>query len=242
MFPKDIFISQQEGARLLSSGEWVSDIEVYMDVCKQARALQESWGVWAEQGTGILMQSLKGSSGVGAPFDEMRHAIDAAYSVRMETKILETPPPDYTLGMRVSAHAVYKVRPTAEKLLRDSLRFIMAVTQSSPYTILMAGWVGVELRSLYQTLLEGFERIEDPHEREVLEAIHRLCAKATVVNFDALKEQEFDKAYGFIAPEIDQLVAELEGKVDEREISTALGAMKERKILQQRKGRWMIAF
>jgi hypothetical protein len=154
---------------------------------------------------------------------------------------LEPPPVEYTPALRIWEHAVYKVQPTAQNAIRDGLRFVMAIS-ATPYSLLMLGWVGVEAANLAKIFWDGFERIEDPDEQQVLEAVHRLSAKATVVNYDAVEKADFDRAYGFVAPDVKQLVSELNGKLDEPDIVKALAAMKGRNILQERHGRWMIAF
>lgn len=241
MFPKGFLISRQEAARLVQSGEWVSDLTIHNEIWEGARAIQESWGDWGKEGDKLMVRAMREGADATMIFGAFRTVVDEAYAKRSETKVLEPPPPDYTPALRIWEHAVYKVQPTAQNVLRDGLRFVMAIS-TTPYSLLMWSWVGVEFANLIRLFWEGFERIEHPDEQQVLEAIHRLSAKVAVVNHDALKDETFDRAYGFIAPDAKQLVSELAGKLEEAEIVKALLAMKHRNILQERQGRWSIAF
>lgn len=241
MIPKGYVISREEAARLVQSGEWVSDLTLRDEIWSGSRAIQESWGDWGEQGGKIMVRAMRNGVDPAKIFGATRELVDDAYAKKFERKFLEPPPVDNTLAVRIWEHAVYKVQPTAQNAIRDGLRFVMAIS-ATPYSLLMLSWVGVEAANLAKIMWDGFERIEDPNERQVLEAIHRLSAKATVVNYDAVENADFNRAYGFIAPDVKQLVAELEGKLEEPTIVKALEAMKQRAILQERQGRWMIAF
>jgi hypothetical protein len=85
--------------------------------------------------------------------------------------------------------------------------------------ILLLGRSVKDLRSVVASLLGSWERISDPMEQTVLEAVCNRYAYTTVINYDALRAQKYENAYGMIAPTTDDIVQFLRQRYDAGELS-----------------------
>ncbi|NKE43345.1 hypothetical protein HB662_01045 [Roseomonas frigidaquae] len=238
-------LGRAEALALLESGAWQTDLQIQDDIWERAGRRRAALGSWAEQG---LRQALASSGGTGrgdqfgSSLQDMRRATDALLAERVESRLLEPPVYGPMAQLRVDAHVVYKVRATAEAGLRDALALILVLLTTSGYPRLLAAWAGLSLVALVRILVNGLERITDPAERLVLEAVHEASAELCVRNHDALATEDFEAAFGRVAPSEARLVALLEGRLPPEECRRALQALAGRGVLVERQGGWRIAF
>lgn len=99
-----------------------------------------------------------------------------------------------------------------------------------------------EVIRIVKALYSGFEQLKDPAERSVFEAIFNSHGKLATVNYDALRQLDFDRADGHVSPSIDELVEALSSKLSKEEVRKALNSLDGRKIIGERNSRWHVRF
>ncbi|MDP3416137.1 MAG: hypothetical protein Q8S40_09170 [Falsiroseomonas sp.] len=235
-------LRRADAAALIETGAWQSDLEISQDIHERSGRRRAALGAWAEEGLRLSLANRDASENILSAFQDLRHATDALLSERVESRLLEPPVYGPMAQLRVDAHVVYKVSATAEAGLREALALVLALLTTSGYPRLLAAWAGLSLVALVRTLVNGLERISDPAERLVVETVHEASAELCVRNHDALATQDFEQAYGRVAPSEARLVALLEGRLEPAECRRTLAELARRGVLVERQDGWRIAF
>ena len=149
--------------------------------------------------------------------------------------------PGFGMHLRLGEGTIYKVGPTVRNGMADLLAGILRLLTGSKYFGLLAAWTGFAVWKLVKTLLDGFERLENPVEREVFEKLFALSGRLAVVDYSALNNCDYDHAYSRIAPTAEEIAAECSAR-SHAEVEAALRAMEKREILVRRNDRWSVRF
>ena len=212
-------IIEEEAARLYATGNWISDIQVIDRIHQQsknvvdARALQEFFHASRE-----ILPEIVESKYIKQTFDSCQ------------------------VELRIKAGIIFKVKSTALDLGINGLGLILAIFSTTTWPFFFPVWLGLSVIVLVKSLYKGWESIRDPDERLIFEAIFRYQGRACVVNYDALENKNYNEAYGFVSPTVQNILLEIGHELTERETNKALASLGSRGIVEKRDGRWAISF
>lgn len=230
-YPMDNAINEDDADSLITSGDWLTE-SGYLD--KISRISVGSRDKFADGRVDPSVDDIIRSR------DELIEGLRASFEHRIVKSDSGTDPQG--LELRIGKGAVYKILPTLREALADFLGLLFAGLTSTKLFTLFAAWAAVSTWKIVKTLIGGFERLSDPVEYAVFEAVFRLQGEISVRDYDALKDNDFDTAYGTIAPITEAVVAKVAGDHPSDEVEAALNALKTREILCERDGRWSIKF
>jgi hypothetical protein len=99
---------------------------------------------------------------------------------------------------------------------------------------------GGSLAKLIYRLLHAYVQLEGV-DCDVFEAVHRLGLRHAVVNYDALRDGDWERAYGLNPPTSEEVMTNV--KADPGSVRESLAALAKRDIIKRRgDGRWIIRF
>lgn len=235
---------ERDAEELLRSGEWKTNVDVGKEIFQRCTELRDGWKTWSSLGMSIVVRNYTGPDRsldqLFQAFNEIEHEYLARNS---EMRILPRPRyDDGLMALRVHPFAIYRVGKTFQSGALDALSLPLALGTVSPYPFLMAAWAGLTLLQLYRKIVGGYERLTDPAERAVFEAVHKKASELAVVNYDGLRDQAFENVYGSISPSTDDVCLELKGHFNPTDVLRALGDLKAREILTKNAERWFIVW
>jgi hypothetical protein len=150
---------------------------------------------------------------------------------------------------------VVRVGPTFDEIKWSTValvsNFLTLSTFDTATGLLLLGRAIKDVRTIFVALAHSWERVTDPTERAVLEAICILQASLSLTNYDALQQGRFEDAFGRVAPEELEIKSAVrasarqwdrDGPPSDERISHALQALRERKVLEEHAGRWSVIF
>jgi len=225
----DDAINDDDADRLLASGDWLAESE-YLDRISRISVADRNRfadGRVEPSVDDIIRSRNELIEGLRASFEHCVIANDS----EADSQGLE---------LRIGKGAVYKILPTLRESLADFLGLLFAGLTSTKLFTLFVVWAGVSAWKIVRTLIRGFERMTDPVEYAVFEAVFALQGEVSVRDYDALKERDFDAAYGTIAPTTEEVAGKLAPEHSRDSVQGALDALKQREILREREGRWSI--
>jgi|GEM_PF-5240960 len=229
-------VTEEEALSLCKTGEWLTDLTLTDKISHRASAFGRTFGDWTK--VGILLRDSQTITDTYSAFVRVLRE-------RLEFKYIKPPP--FSLfsvfsELRIRPNVVYKIGPTACKSVKNILGLILAIAASSPFPTLLLVWAGLEMDPIIRTILNGYEKLTDPLEKIAFEAVYKLHGKLSVVNYDALQNKDYSSAFGYIAPSISDIEAEVESRFTKEELGRALASMKSREVLGENAGRWYIRF
>lgn len=240
---KALIISRQEAARLLDTGNWVTDLDFHDEVSEHANELRGNLGEWTKEGMRLALEKEVSGGFVTEVFSSLRDFEVEYISHLGEVKFLEPAPPEnFRVELRISSNAIYKIGPTASRVAKDTVGLILVVLTGSPYGSLLKVWAALSVMDIVRTLAAGYEKLEKPIEVAILHSVHSLSAKLSVINYDAIAHSNFEAAYGKVSPHVDEITSELSPDYSAEDIRAALQSLKTRKIIQEKSDRWHITF
>lgn len=227
-------ITEEEAIKLCSGGEWITDLKIKDMVADKAKELQQQFQEWKQPD----MPGPNISHIVNA-FDSVNSVLDELFEHKV---IAFTGLLSPFAELRVRANAVYKVIPTLMNTAVHGISLVIAVLAVTTFSNLFLIWagVGVNVVTIVYKLYKGWEILSDPDERLVFEEIFKLQGKLVTVNYDAVKNKDFDAAYGTVSPPTDDIAAAIGNRLSRRELEKTLAALKNRDVVHQRRGRWSI--
>ncbi len=226
-------ISEESAARLCATGEWISDKDVLTRVHEKSKQIQAAFTEWP---TSSVRPDV-------AVLQEFFQNASKLLQERVETHIVHQRfDPLAPAELRVKPGAVFKVKSAALDAGINALALILAVVATTPWPILFSVWVGLSVLNLFKLLFSNYENLVDPDERLVFEAIFRCQGRLCVISYEALRNKNYDEAYGTVNPNIAAIEKEIGDTLTNREIMKALASLKSRGVLSERNGRWSIAF
>jgi hypothetical protein len=277
-------ISFKEGEKLVNSGEWIfrSDLFNYIEdqVEPFLRAILADKKVMAKALVEYEVPhevDLEWNGDPNAPTKKSTYLpgyISAIHAVRevveetAESKEVEAPRRAYNYNpllqeFRMWDGKILKIGPTLNKTKWVGFSIIGAILSVASWNALAFIATGFTILStdkdIIPALRSSWEHLSDPKEYTVFEAIAILQARySVVVNFDAEKQKDYDRAYAKLAPRFkdiqDALVSHVvpgelqedwQGKPMkewEDDLLKTMNALKDRSILKERNGRWSIVF
>jgi hypothetical protein len=134
--------------------------------------------------------------------------------------------PPGMMGLRLAPYTIYKLGPT---LRRAAMRGLLVATG------LVAGGQTVSLGSLipfFKTFLDGYERLSDPDEQQVFEALFVVQHRGV--------HSRLNLGPPVADPSVGGLVVQLAGSLDESRVAHALERLHGRGIVAEEAGRWSI--
>jgi hypothetical protein len=157
---------------------------------------------------------------------EQRSALWAETEIALmktvETCLVDPNPPlplGY-VGLRVSPYRVYKLGPTLKMVLVHLL--VLAITKGNPLTAV----------GLFRTLLQGYEHLSDPDERDVFEALAALQGRPALSRLGLARPS--------LEPTPTGVTMFLDGAVSMERVTNALQRMDARGIVSENHGAWAI--
>jgi hypothetical protein len=230
------FVSEREAEELVASGEWSrqSIIRKRLDALAWQK-LNEAAGILdVENRTYTMHDFLVG-------LDEADNLLRERFELR---KIRPRQNRDNFEGLQilVGTDAVFKVVPAMHEGLFKILGIIVALlafTNIRPCLGVIT--VGLGVREFVKVIVSAWERLEDPTEKQVFEAVFTLHGKLTIVNFDALQREDFVAAYGHLWP-LEHEIVEYCASLPSEETRKTLKQLRKRKVLRTKDGRWSIQF
>lgn len=168
--------------------------------------------------------------------------------------------PDPRMELKVGQGKIIKLAPTFRKVSLDTLGVIGTLAVFPRWDVvgclLAAGIVARPLSEILQALLEAYESLSDPMELAVFESIAHLEGQYSIVNHDAVAAGDHDRAWGLIAPDIEEvadfitcglrtdLVPPEWGSLDDltrfAETKRVAEQLRDRDVLRERRGHWSI--
>jgi hypothetical protein len=149
---------------------------------------------------------------------------------------------DHMLGVYIAPGTILKIGGTLRKSIVPALGVVLysAATTNTGGLLylgyLVFGW------PLVQNLASAFEKVEDPDDFLVFEAVAAISAELRIVDTVALDRENFTLAYGKCAPFIEDIVRRLGSKVPEHTVKKSLASLSSRNILVCVDQRWSVSF
>ena len=228
------FISIMEAGKRCDTGEWITDLKVLEKVEDQANAIREQLTNWPD-----TPRDRK-------DWEMVQHIFQATpdcLSSQLEHAFISQPQQNlYVMEVRVTANVVYKIKPTILDAAVHFLSLMVALSAVSPFSYLFKVWFTLSSLQLFRTIWKGWERIRDPKEKIVFEAIYKLQNKLCAKNYNALDQGNFASAFGYVSPSIQELAFVLKQQLTKKEIESALASLERRDIIASKKGRYSISF
>lgn len=140
-------------------------------------------------------------------------------------------------AMRVSRGRVYRMRPAMRDGTAACLGLIIAFLSAPIGSLLFfvaGGQVALGLR-----LKQYYEQLEGD-ELRVFETIADLAGRASIRNYDKLRDKDYKAAYGLVNPTAIEIHSEV--GLSHEEVLRTLTELKRRGIVAERRGRWGITF
>jgi len=228
-------ISEGEAARLCQSGEWITDLHVCDRIQQKSEDILAAFPDWPSSNQTPTVDPLTELFQLCPIILSDSEAVEAKHIAQRF---------DVTSRMeiRVKPGVVFKVKSAVLDLGINGLALILAIFSTTTWPLYFPVWLGLSLTVLIRTLYKNLESIRDPDEKVVFEAIFRCQGRFCIVNYLALQNKEYDEAYGFVSPTVDDISAEIKGQLSHREITKALASLELRGIVKDRNGRWSISF
>lgn len=228
-------ISEGKAVQLCQSGEWITDLKVSDRIQQKSKDILANFQDWSSSNQTASVYAL-------TEFFQLCPIILSESEAVEANRIMPQFDPGYNLELRIKAGVVFKLKSAALDLGINSLGLILAIFSTTAWPLYFPVWLGLSLTVLIRTLYRNLESIRDPDEKVVFEAIFRCQGRFCIVNYVALKDKNYDEAYGFVLPTVSDLSAEIKGQISEKEIGKALASLESRGIVKERNSRWSISF
>lgn len=178
-------------------------------------------------------------------------AIDSAISNALNTfESKFTPAPrsssSNSIGMRIGPGKVVRIAPT----LRDGtiktisiIATLHALRQSSDLSAVDTYGLANDIRELLVVLSSAYERINDPEEERIFEAVALLQRRLEVVDHVALRDKDYSRAVAFKPPTLTEITEHLNMRKRgpwKRHIQVKLKELERREILVEHDGKWRV--
>lgn len=228
-----LVISEERAKELCSTGKWIADTDILDRINKESKRIQREFPEWPKSSIRPDVKMLQ----------EFFKAAPKLLKESVETQIVHQKfDLEAHTEIRVKMGAIFKVKSTALDIAVDALSLILAVCATTPWSLLFIIWVGFSFLDLVQKLWKGYESLLDPDEIHVFEAIFRCQGRLCTINYDAVKEKNYNDAYGTVNPSVVEIENEIRGAHNKHQIVKTLANLKSRGIIVERDGLWSIAF
>jgi|SRR3972149_4598442 len=195
-------LREREARHLLASGDWMKEQDLERDFRAAAGATSPPAALWSDMK--IVLAERTETAGVD-PNEDL---------------------PPGMMGLRLGPYTIYKLGPT---LRQAALRaFLVAAS-------LLAGSQGVSAASMigfFKAFLDGYERLADPDEQLVFEALYAVQHRAV--------HSRLNLGPPVADPSVGGLVVQLAGTMDDLRVAHALERLHKRGIVAEEAGRWTI--
>jgi hypothetical protein len=229
-------VSENEAEELVCSGGWsrLSVIRKLLDDLAW-RKLDEAGRILEAENRSYTIHAFR------VALDEAENLLKERFefrAIRLERNVNSSEELQFLVG----SDAVFKLIPTMHEGLFKILGIIVALLAFTkiPETVSLIP-VGLALREFVKVIVSGWERLEDPTERHVFEAVFTLHGRLTIINFDALRRDDFSAAYGHLWPLEDEVIAYCT-PLPSVETRKTLRELQKRGVLRTANGRWSIQF
>jgi len=182
-------------------------------------------GEWVKEHD--LKREILASTGPAPPFvASLWSDLAAVLATRTETRQVDEDFPPGIMGLRCGPYTVYKVGPTLRRAAGRAVMIAAALYAGAP-----ALSKGAAI-ALFKVLIAGYERIADPDEQVVFEALFAVGDRPTqsILGLGAAVPE----------PTVAGVTRHLAGAVDEQRVAHALERLHQRGVVAESAGRWSI--
>lgn len=231
-------ITPAEAAELTRQADYYDEAALRELVAAAAERQAGPFRAWLEQA---------GHGAASSPAERVAQQDLALAALRERCEVYEVAPGigsgrPAPFELRVKRNAVFHLGKTLRTAAVDGLGLFLACLTPASLPALFAAWGLGSLGHLIHTLVDCYEKIEEPQEQAVFEAVYRLQNQLAVTDYQALAGQDYERAYVRVSPTRAEVAREVAGQVEEGHLDMVLHGMKRRGVLGERRGRWFVPF
>ena len=213
-----IVISELEANRLLDEENYFSDVELINGTFDTAKLVLDQIEDWPERE--FSEEDWKQHEEFCKGFLE---ATNSYMEANHETHIIDVNYDPNIMGLMVKPHAVYRVIPTVRSVIGNILVIIRMIGMTTVTFSIEAAIVGQQVSEVIKKIIDGYVSIDDENDRKVFEAILKLRAELVVINYDALHDKDYEKAYGKIDPSEDRIIEYVKDSLSKDNAKKSIG-------------------